>query len=171
MIAKLTKSVHQYNSVTQGSVREIDVHKAIQLRSELKACLIDLKLKLQVACQPIQRDILMTSELKDELSFYHKMDGKHGKIVSYNYGSSNEVHFEAIIRQVDIDRRCLELQRELDALYSKIDGFNTSHFIEIEEIADERLVGTGAYHASESANDRQYGGASLILDDEFTEGF
>lgn len=139
MIARLTGIVHASNSVVQGATREIDIRKAIQLRSELKTNLVNLKLKLQEACQPIQRDILMTAELKDELSFYQKMDVQHGKIVSRGYHESTELYYEAILRKADIDRRCLELQRELDTLFTKIDGFNTSHFIEIEDISNERL--------------------------------
>jgi len=138
-IANLTKSIHAYNSIVLGAVREVDVRKAIHLRNELKAYLVDLKLKMQDVCRPIQRDILMAAELKDELTFYQKMSVQHGKTVKVEYNSVTEVHYEAVLRPGEVDRRSRELQKELDELYLKIDGFNTSHFIEVEEITEEWL--------------------------------
>lgn len=137
-IAKITQDIQLYNSIPQGAVREIDVRKAIQLRGELKTYLVDLKLKMQDAGRPIQRDILMTAEIKDELTFYRNLDVQHGKSVTVSYNAV-ELHHEAILRKAEVDRRCMELQRELDELYSKIDEFNTSHFVEVEELTEERL--------------------------------
>jgi hypothetical protein len=137
-IAKLTASIQEYNSVVQGMDREIDVRKAVRLRDELKTFLVELKLKMQDTCRPIQRDILMVSELKDELAFYQKMKTHHGKFV-VDYNRTCELHYDAIIRKMEVDRQCVKLQQELDALYLKIDNFNTTHVIEIKEISDERM--------------------------------
>jgi len=141
MIAKLTQSIYAYNSVVLGAAREVDVRKAIRLRSELKTYLVDLKLKMQDVCRPIQRDILMTAELKDELTFYQKMSVTRGKsFVQVNHYTTPEAYdYDAVILKPEVDQRCMKLQKDLDELYSKIDAFNVSNFIEIDEILDERL--------------------------------
>ena len=133
MIAKITQSIQTYNSIlrSDGS-REIDIHKAINFRDQLKAYLVDLKLALQEASRPIGRDILEVSELKDRISFLQKLNVKHGKIVTEGYHPT-ELIYEAVVRKNQVDKMCMDTQKQLDVFYAKIDEFNSVHFIEIEE--------------------------------------
>jgi len=133
LIAKVTQSIQTYNSVLrdEGS-REIDVHKAMQFRDQLKAYLVDLKLVLQEASRPIGREILEVSEIKDRISFLQRLNVKHGKVVSEGYHPT-ELIYDAAIRKNEVDKMCKDAQRQLDALYAKIDAFNSTHFVEVEE--------------------------------------
>lgn len=139
-ISRVTANIKTYNSKLQDTEDEIDVRKAIAFRTQLKEILVDLKLKLQDASRPIQRDILMLSELKDELGFYQSLETKHGKEHSFNYGEHQEMLYQAIVRKAEVDQKCMELQKELDNLYAKVDAFNTAHFVETEEITAEMLA-------------------------------
>ena len=133
LIAKVTQSIQTYNSVLRDDgAREIDVQQAMQFRDKLKAYLVNLKLALQEASRPIGREILDVSELKDRISFLQKLNVKHGKVVTEGYHPT-EVTYDATIRKNDVDKMCLETQRQLDVLYAKIDGFNSTHFVEVEE--------------------------------------
>lgn len=138
MIMKLTDLIRSSNSVIEGGTREVDVLQAIGLRDELKNYLIDLKLALQEASRPIQRDILTISELKDQIHFYRRLDVQHGKSLSGGY-SNVEVMHEAIIRKGDVDKYCFEIQKQMDTLFTKIDWFNNSNYIDLEEFPLERF--------------------------------
>ncbi len=133
LIAKVTQSIQTYNSVLrdEGS-REIDVHRALHFRDKLKAYLVDLKLLLQEASRPIGREILEVSELKDRISFLQKLNVKHGKVVSEGYHPT-ELIYDAAIRKNEVDKMCTDAQKQLDTLYSKIDEFNSTHFVEVDE--------------------------------------
>lgn len=137
MIGKLTHNIVNSNSIVEGATRELDIRKAIEFRSRLKEQLVSLKLTLQEACRPIQRDILMTSEIKDELAFYRRIDVRHGLESVGRYGLSDDTRYEAIVRKAETEKQCVVLQRELDRLFTKIDGFNSTHFVEVEEVPDE----------------------------------
>ena len=133
LIAKVTQSIQSYNSVLrdEGS-REIDVHKALDFRDTLKAYLVDLKLLLQEASRSIGREILEVSELKDRISFLQKLNVKHGKVVSEGYHPT-ELIYDAAIRKNEVDKMCTDAQKQLDAIYSKIDEFNNTHFVEVKD--------------------------------------
>jgi hypothetical protein len=133
LIAKVTQNIQTYNSVLRDEgAREIDVHHAMQFRDQLKAYLVDLKLVLQEASRPIGREILEISEIKDRISFLQKLNVKHGKVVSAGY-QPMELIYDAAIRKNEVDRMCKDAQKQLDILYAKVDEFNSTHFIEVEE--------------------------------------
>jgi hypothetical protein len=139
LIAKVTQSIQTYNSVLrdEGS-REIDVHRALQFRDQLKAYLVDLKLVLQEASRSIGREILEVSEIKDRISFLQRLNVKHGKVMTEGF-HAKEVAYDAAIRKSEVDKMCLEAQRQLDALYAKIDEFNSTHFVEVGEEPFDRI--------------------------------
>ena len=133
LIAKVTQSIQTYNSVLRDEgFREIDVLMAMQFRDQLKAYLVDLKLILQEASRPIGREILEVSEIKDRISFLQRLNIKHGKVMTEGY-HAKEVAYDAMIRKNEVDRMCLEAQRQLDILFAKIDEFNSTHFVEVED--------------------------------------
>jgi hypothetical protein len=140
MIAKLSKGISEHNSILEGGSRELDIHKAIELRDFLKNRLIDIKLVLQEASRPIQRKILEISELKDQLSFYQKLNVKNGKHLTEGY-QAIEVTYAAVIRKIDVEKKCVQIHQEMDNLYSQIDEFNNAHFVELEDIPFE-LIGS-----------------------------
>ncbi|MDR1925106.1 MAG: hypothetical protein LBQ66_12110 [Planctomycetaceae bacterium] len=138
MIAKLSKSISEYNSILEGGSREIDIHKAIELRDFLKKRLVAVKMILQDASRPIQQQILEVSELKDQISFYQKLNVKHGKALTEGF-HPQEVSYNAIIRKIDVEKKCARIQHEMDGIYSRIDEFNNTHFVELEEVPFEMI--------------------------------
>jgi len=127
MIGRLTRNIQSGNSIVAGGDRDFDILKALELREKVKMYLVDLKIHLQEASRPIQRDILLVSEMKDELTFYQNIDVNHGKVLNtdYRYGNApTELTREAIIRKGTVEKNSLKIQAHLDELYSKIDAFN-----------------------------------------------
>lgn len=141
MIARVNGNIKGHNSRLRGTEREVDVRRAIEVREILKESLIDLKLKLQDASRPIQRDILMLAELKGDMQLFQSLDTQHGMVLNNpSYAQATELNYEAEVRKAEVDKKCTEIQARLDELFSKIDGFNTSHFVEVEEITGEILT-------------------------------
>ncbi len=158
-IAKISKMIKDFNSILKDGVREVDINKAIAFRECLKRQVVNAKLTLQEASRPIQRKIFEVAELKDSISFYQQLNCKHGKVVIQlgRYDVNEEREMDAVIRASDVEKRCSELQRQMDRLYNEIDEFNVMQYVELvpfpAETFDELMSISDPENTTQDAND------------------
>jgi hypothetical protein len=128
-LAKIDSDFETYNSVASGTDRP-DLKIVYAERGRVVARLIDLKLAISVANQPMQRTILELGEVKSLVALLSKTSTKHGKIVEGYHGT--EVDFSAQFRKGDIDREVRRLEVVIDRLQEQLDGFNHRTVIGID---------------------------------------
>lgn len=137
-IAKLDADIKEYNSVPEGK-EQVDVKALFEKRNQLVSHLIDLKTAINAANQPIQRHIYELAELKAKIEVFSKLDTKHGKTVEGFSGTP--VNYNAQYRKENVDREVRSLEREIDRIQDRLDGFNHETTI----LVDPTLVEDEAY--------------------------
>lgn len=100
--------------------------------STLIDILINMKVAIQIANQPILEKIYALSELKSASSMFSQMDTKEGMHETGGYGASELREYEVQINRSQLDSRVEDLQTEIDALQDKIDEFNATTTIDFE---------------------------------------
>lgn len=94
--------------------------------------LIDMKVAIQIANQPILKKIYALSELKSAVAMLHHLDTKEGMQETDGYGASELREYEVQISRSQLDSRVEDLQTEIDALQDKIDEFNATTTIDFD---------------------------------------
>lgn len=94
--------------------------------------LIDMKVAIQIANQPILKKIYALSELKAAAATLSQLDTKEGMHETGGYGNSELREYEVQINRSQLDSRVEDLQTEIDALQDKIDEFNATTTIDFE---------------------------------------
>lgn len=120
-LAKVDSDLENYNSVLAGSDQP-DIRAIYEGRRALVAQLIELKVAINAANQPIQRTIFRLGELKSEIALLGKLSTKHGTVVEGYAGVQTQ--YVAHFRKADVDRRVRELEVEVDRLQEELDAFN-----------------------------------------------
>jgi hypothetical protein len=120
-LAKLDDDFENYNSVAAGTDRP-DLKIVYAERNLLVARLIDLKIALNTANQPMQRVIFDLGEAKSLVALLSRTSTKHGKLVEGYHGI--EVEYSAQFRKGDVDREVRRLEVHIDRLQEQLDAFN-----------------------------------------------
>ncbi len=120
-LAKLDSDFETYNSLPAGTDGP-NITALYAERNELVARLIELKLALNLANQPMQRTIFELGEAKSLVALLSKTSTKHGKVVESYHGS--EVEYVAQFRKRDIDLEVRRLETVIDRLQEELDRFN-----------------------------------------------
>jgi hypothetical protein len=128
-LAKLDGDLENYNSVPAGSDQP-DIKSIYAERSKMIAHLVELKVAINAANQPIQRTIFQLGELKSLVALLTKMSTKHGTIVESYHGA--EIQYVAQFRKVDVDREVRRLEVEIDRIQDQLDTFNHNTLIGID---------------------------------------
>ena len=92
--------------------------------------LIELKVALSAANQPIQRLIFELAEHKASIAMLNKVSTKHGMVVEGYAGV--QVRYVAQLRKPDIDREIRRLEQEIDRIQDLLDHFNHATMITID---------------------------------------
>jgi hypothetical protein len=128
-LAKLDTDFENYNSLPAGTDRP-DLKLLYAERNTLVARLIELKVALNVANQPMQRTIFELGEAKSLVALLTKTSTKHGKVVEGYHGT--EIEYTAQFRKGDIDREVRRLEVVIDRLQEQLDAFNHRTLIGID---------------------------------------
>ena len=129
---KLERDIQVGNSVLSGGERDIDIRWAIEERLLLENHLIELKLALDKANEPIKSAILCMQELKARITFYQSISTNHGMQTpaGFGYGEQGILEYDAIIRKNELDAWILDVNDKIDAIQEKIDQFNNTNKID-----------------------------------------
>jgi len=128
-LAKLDSDFENYNSLPAGTDRP-DLKVLYAERNTLVARLIELKVALNVANQPMQRTIFELGEAKSLVALLTKTSTKHGKVVEGYHGT--EIEYTAQFRKGDVDREVRRLEVVIDRLQEQLDAFNHRTLIGID---------------------------------------
>jgi hypothetical protein len=120
-LARLDSDFENYNSLPAGTDRP-DLKALYADRNSLVARLIELKVALNLANQPMQRTIFELGEAKSLVALLTKTSTKHGKVVEGYHGT--EIDYTAQFRKGDIDREVRRLEVVIDRLQEQLDAFN-----------------------------------------------
>jgi hypothetical protein len=115
----------------------VNVEDMMERRHELKGHLVDLKLAIWRASEPIRKDILRLAELKDDIVFMSALKTDHGFAQSENRyydETAKPTEFDAAIRREDITTAVRNYRKEIDETQSRIDEFNHTTKIEVEDV-------------------------------------
>lgn len=94
--------------------------------------LIELKVAIQIANQPILSKIYALSEVKAAIAMYSQLDTKEGSHESGGYGNSELRQYKLQISRSELDIKIEDLQTEIDAWQDEIDEFNSKTTIDFE---------------------------------------
>jgi hypothetical protein len=128
-LAKFDSDFENYNSLPAGTDRP-DLKVLYAERNTLVARLIELKVALNVANQPMQRTIFELGEAKSLVALLTRTSTKHGKVVEGYHGT--EIDYTAQFRKGDIDREVRRLEVIIDRLQEQLDAFNHRTLIGID---------------------------------------
>jgi hypothetical protein len=128
-LAKLSNDFETYNSVPAGSDQP-DLKALYAERARLVVQLIELKVVINAANQPVQQTIFALAELKSLVALLGKMKTKHGKLVEGYSGT--EVEYVAQFRKADVDREVRRLEAQIDRFQEQLDGFNHKTTVSID---------------------------------------
>ncbi len=129
-VNKLTQDIQAYNSTQEGADR-LDVPGLYEERRVTVARLTDLKVAINRANAPVQRDIYELAELKALVGMLACLNTKHGSFVE-GYANTGAVSYVAQLRKADADRETLRCEAEIDRLQDKLDGFNATTRIAVD---------------------------------------
>ncbi len=126
-------NIQTYNSMVVQEKDEVpdrdgvDIDKAMAKRAELKTALINLKLLLWKASEPIRGKILLLAELKDDAVYYGSIPVTYGPVKGY--GEEKWAFNTAVIRKVNQTKLINDCKAQIDKIQSEIESYN--HVTEI----------------------------------------
>jgi hypothetical protein len=122
--------IQNSNTIVDGEERDVDVRLALKQREAWVRHLVDLKLTIQQATQPIQRLVLELAEAKSEIAFLQRVGTQHGTQQS-RYSGEPSLKYVSEIRKQERDKMVSTLQDEIDKIQTKIDAHNAETTIEV----------------------------------------
>ena len=130
-LSKVQDDIQTYNSVLKEQENKVDVPGLTKQRDEIAECLIVLKTSIMRANQKIQEDLIRMGELKAKASWIKEIPVRDGK---ERHGYQNtEVEWVAVLKKKDIDAESKNLEVAIDKLQDKIDEYNYSTKIEVDQ--------------------------------------
>jgi hypothetical protein len=120
-LAKLDGDFENYNSLPAGTDRP-DLKELYVVREALVAQIVQLKVALNSANQPIQQIIFELAEAKSLIALLAKTSTKHGRIVDAYHDSA--IEYIAQFRKSDVDREVRRLEIAVDQYQEQLDSFN-----------------------------------------------
>ena len=113
-----------HNSIEQGNPRRYSVTQALNEANELTRKLVDLKVKIHKANQPVYDKIFLMAELKGRVKQLKAMGCDEGKVTE-RYGSIQSVK-EVEITVADRDSLIKGLEAEIEELQEQLDYHNAT---------------------------------------------
>lgn len=127
-IARISLDIQSHNSVLKNAEREVDIEQSFKRFLELVDHLVTLKVKIFQANVPIYDKILRLAEAKSQIVMLKGVRVQHGLQPS-SFGETPD-EYQSVLRKRDIDKRCKDLENEIDKLQDELDSFN--HLTEID---------------------------------------
>jgi hypothetical protein len=109
----------------------VDVQEKFNFLKKLQSHMVDVKVSLWEASQPIRKLILELGEMKSSVQFLNGLQTSDG-FGGSRYGTTSR--FDSVIKREEKVSMIQELRRAIDEGQSQIDQFNHSTFVEIERL-------------------------------------
>jgi hypothetical protein len=129
---RIETDIQTYNSTLEEQSGKVDIRKLLNLRTDIKTALLELKNALYKGNTKIQPKLYELVEKKGDIVFYGAINTHDGK---ERHGYQNtEVLYRAIIKKDEVDTAIKRLEAECDILQDEINVYNYSTKIEIPQI-------------------------------------
>jgi uncharacterized protein YlxW (UPF0749 family) len=132
-LSHVQELVTQHNTVLKEQVGQLDVPALIKEREEIMYQLVALKTAIMRGNSGIQDAIILKGELastKEWLSGLNTTDGK----LRHGY-QNTDMEYVATIKKADVEKESRKLEKQIDDLQDKIDEYNATKKIEIDQRA------------------------------------
>jgi hypothetical protein len=135
-LAQLDNLITSYNSMPDDN-QEYDVRALYKDRLVLAEKLVQLKVAISAANQPIQHLIFELAECKSLVGVLKNVNARHGLVVEGYAGV--RVNYIAQFRKPDLDREIRRVEQEIDRIQDELDRFNHETLISVDKalISDE----------------------------------
>ena len=128
-MSQLDTHIAAYNSVVEDC-QEYNVRQLYDERTALVERLVELKVALNAANQPIQKWIFAMAECKALVAMLGKVNTRHGPSVEGYSGV--KTNYVAEFRKPEVDREVRRVEKEIDRLQDELDRFNHRTMIAVD---------------------------------------
>lgn len=129
-LSQLDTLITTYNSTAEDN-QEYDVRELYKSRMVLAANLVQLKVAINTANQPIQHLIFELAECKSLVATLNKINTRHGATVEGYSGV--RVTYVAQFRKPDVDREVRRVEHEIDRIQDELDRFNHQTLVHVDK--------------------------------------
>ena len=126
-LSRLDQKIIEHNSSIKD-YSEYDVRSLYASRMRLAEQLVQLKVDISTANQPIQKQIFEVAECKSLCHTLTRINTRHGP---YSSGYEAVQHFAAQFRKPDVDKEVRKVEKEIDRLQDELDQFNFATTISV----------------------------------------
>ncbi len=132
-VTRLKEQIVAQNSRSVVQPFDYDTRELmLQLRSKIDD-LARLKGAIGKANGEIYEKIFQLAELRGAVAMLKTVPTRHGKFLDVEgYSQPKEVEYQAQLRQVDVDKLVLELEKQMNELQDELDQFNHRCQIDLE---------------------------------------
>jgi hypothetical protein len=137
-LGTVSGKISRYNSIeTKAEVVE-DVKALMKTREKIVDSIIELKSGINCANAPIQKNIYLLAELKNDLAFLGGLCTTHGESSSGSWGGTDRITENvAIFRYADVELLKEGAERDIDANQDILDKHNHNTLINVsQEVLD-----------------------------------
>ncbi len=134
---RVSRDIQSQNSHMENNKPEVDVKALMEVRNALMIHLVDLRVAIDRASEPIKRDLFSLAEKKTEMVFLQQIETKDGKQPTSSWsvrGSGIEstiMTYKATYRKFEIDKMIIHLETTMDVLQENLDRHNATTKITI----------------------------------------
>lgn len=120
----------KYNSINEGENRPYSTKDALDKWLDYSRELVELKIKIHVANQPVYSKIFTLSEKKNQIKLLKQLDCEEGKTAISRYGIDNTVIKTAEINVVLKDNLIKSIESQIEEIQDQLDAYNHVTLIE-----------------------------------------
>lgn len=127
---KAQSNVQTYNSTLEGQSLP-NIADLVKEREEIMESLIALKTAIIRTNNPIQGLIIRQGELKSKIEYLNSVNTTDG-VQRHGY-QNTDIKYVAYIKKADVDKEVRTLEKEIDGIQDKLDEFNHTAKVEVEQ--------------------------------------
>lgn len=124
VIAEEFQKISTYNSIVEGNERPYNVKDVLEVWRKLSAELVELKVSIHKANEPVFDKIFLLSELKGQIKQLRSLDCASGKIDNPYRSTGTDVIKTSEITVVAKDSLIKSIERNIDNIQEELDDFN-----------------------------------------------
>ena len=129
-LSQLDTLITTCNSAPEDN-QEYDVRALYRARLAVAAQLVQLKVAINAANQPVQGLIFELAEYKSLVGTLNKVNTRHGAVVEGYAGT--RVNYVAQFRKPDVDREVRRVEQEIDRIQDELDRFNHKTMLAVDK--------------------------------------
>jgi hypothetical protein len=122
-IKKIKEKISKYNQSPTDRERLYDVHELFSELHLTKSKLADIKTAIQLASEPLRKEVFVQSELKDTLTFLRTVPCESG-IIRDRYSREEGHEVNSVYNAKMLDEMMSNIEKEIEAIQDKLDKFN-----------------------------------------------